>query len=57
MLKYFPNYGSPKTWLHKYQKSTPSEYPWRSNMVNGSKYRLNLTGGTFIIFIDHCEGK
>ena len=37
-LMYFPNYGLPKTWLHKYQKSNTSDYPWTSNMVNGPKY-------------------
>ena len=34
---YSGNYGLPKTWLDKYQKSTASEYPWTSNMANASK--------------------
>ena len=29
---YFANYGLPRTWLDKYKKGTPSEYPWTSNM-------------------------
>ena len=53
---YIRNYGLPKTWLDKYKKSTPSENPWRSNMVNGQKHCCNLNHSTFIIFIDHCEG-
>ena len=31
------NLGFPKTWLDKYQKGTASEYPRKSNMVNGTK--------------------
>ena len=38
-LMYYPNYRLAKTWLHKYQKSTNSEYPWTSNMVNLPKHR------------------
>ena len=53
---YFPNYGLPKTLLDKYQKSIASEYPRASNMVKGPKHCCNLNGGTFMIFIDHCEG-
>ena len=53
---YFRNYGLPKPWLDKYKKSTASVWPWKSNMVNGPKNCYNLNGGTFIIFIDHCEG-
>ena len=34
---YFQIYGLPKMWFDKYQKSIASEYPWRSNMVNGPK--------------------
>ena len=37
-LMYFRNYGLPKTWLHKYKKSTASEYAWKSNMINQSKH-------------------
>ena len=51
----FRNYGLPKTWLDKYQKSTPPVYPWRSTMVNGPKHCWNLNDGTFIRFIDQCE--
>ena len=52
-LVYYQNYRLPKTWLHKYKKSNASEYPWTSNMVNGSKHWRYLNGDTFIIFIDH----
>ena len=52
---YFENYGISKTWLDKYQKSTGSEKPGRSNMVNCLKNCINLNGSTFIIFTDHCE--
>ena len=55
-LTYFQNYRLSKPWLDEYQKSTASEYPWRSNMVNRPKHCWNLNGGLFIIFIDHCEG-
>ena len=53
---YFGNYGLPKTWLDKYQKGNDLEFPWTSNMFNRLKNILSLKGGTFIIFIDHCEG-
>ena len=49
---YFRNYGLPKTWLDKYQKSIASEYPWTTNMVNRPKHCWNLNGGTFIRFIE-----
>ena len=52
---YIRNYGLPKTWLDKYQKSSATEYPWTSNMVKRLKNCINLNGGMFIIFIDHCE--
>ena len=35
---YFRNHGIPETWLDKHKKSTASEYPWTSNMVNGPKH-------------------
>ena len=35
---YFRLYGIPKTWLDKYEKGIASEYPWTSNMVNGTKH-------------------
>ena len=53
---YFRNYGLPKSLLDKHPKSTGSEYPWTSNMVNAPKHCSNWNGGTFIIFIDRCEG-
>ena len=53
----FRNYGLPKTFLDKYQKSTALEYPWTSNMVNRLKNIWNLNRGTFIIFIDHWGGQ
>ena len=52
---YIRNYGLPKTRLDKYQKTSACEYPWTSKMVNRPKNCLNLNGGMFIIFIDHCE--
>ena len=54
-LMYFRQYGLPKSWLVKYQKSTPSEYTWTSNMVNRPEHCSNLNGDMFIGFIDHYE--
>ena len=34
---YFRNYGLPKTWLDKYQKSTALKYTSTSNLVDGPK--------------------
>ena len=42
---YFRNYGLPKTWLDKYQKSTASDYPWTRKLVNLPKRCSNLSGG------------
>ena len=42
---YIRNYGLPKTWLDKYQKSSATEYPWTSNMVKRLKNCINLNGG------------
>ena len=53
---YFRNYGLPKTWLDKFQKSTASACPWTRHKKNVSKHCRNRNGGTFIIFFDHCEG-
>ena len=53
---YLRNYGLPKTWLDKYQISTASQYRWTSNMVNRLKTFSNVNSGTFILFIDPCEG-
>ena len=52
---YFRNYRLPNVRLERNQKSIASEYPRTSNMVNGPKHCWNLNGGTFVIFIDHCE--
>ena len=43
-------------WLDKYQKSSPLEYPWTTNMVNAPKHCSNPKDGNFTIFIDYCEG-
>ena len=42
--------------LDKCLKSPIYEDPSTSNMVNGEKHCWNLSQGTFIIFIDPCEG-
>ena len=34
----FRNYGFPKTWLDKYQKSSASDFPWTGNMEKTSKH-------------------
>ena len=39
---YFRNYGLPKTWLDQCLKSTVSEDPTKSNMVNTPKHCSNL---------------
>ena len=52
---FIQNYGLPKSWLDKYEKISGLEYPCKRNMVNGLKHCSNLNGGTFMIFIDHCE--
>ena len=52
---YFRNYRLSKTWLDKYQKSTSSECPRTSNMVNAPKRCSNLKDDSFTIFIDYCE--
>ena len=50
---YFRYYGLAKRRLDKYLKSTVSQYPSPSNMVNDLKDCSNDHGGTFIILIDH----
>ena len=39
---YCGNYGLPKTWLDQCLKSPVLEYPWKSNMANGSKHCSHL---------------
>ena len=39
---YFRNYGHQKTWLDQCLKSTVSEDPTKSNMVNALKHCSNL---------------
>ena len=53
---YLRKYGLPKARLDKYKKGTASEYPWTSNMVHQAKHCCNMNSGTFISFIDQCEG-
>ena len=53
---YFWTYRLPKVRLRKCLKSALSEDPSNSHMVNGLKHCWNLTGSTFTIFIDNCEG-
>ena len=38
----FRNYGLPQTWLDQCLKSTVSEHPTKSNMVNAPKHCSNL---------------
>ena len=52
---YFRNYGLPKTWLDQCLKSTVSEDPTKSNMVNAPKHCSNLRDTSFTIFINHWE--
>ena len=56
LLMYFRSYGLRKTRLDKCLKSTASEDPSTSNIVNGPNHCWNLNDGGFIIFIDHCSG-
>ena len=53
---YFWTYRLPKVRLRKCLISALSEDPSNSHMVNGLKHCWNLTGSTFTIFIDNCEG-
>ena len=53
---YFQNFGLRKKWVDKYRKSSVSEDPSPSNMVNEPKHICNLDDSTFTIFIDYCEG-
>ena len=52
---YFKNYGLQITCIDKFLKSSTSEDPSTSNMVNGPKHCWNLRDSTFIIFIDKCK--
>ena len=45
-----------KKWLDKCLRSPVSDYPRKSNMVNGPKRCSKLNDSTFTIFIDPCEG-
>ena len=47
---YFRRYGLRKPWSDKCLKSSISEDPSKSNMVNRSEH------STFSIFIHQCEG-
>ena len=49
----FPKLRSPKTWWDKCLKSSVSEEPSTTNMVNIPKHCWNLNYSTFIRFIDH----
>ena len=51
----FRNYGLGYPWLDKCLKSSISEDPSKSTMVNGPKHCSNLNRSTFSIFIDECE--
>ena len=50
----FGNKKLGKRSLDKCLKSTVSEDPSTSNMVNGHKHSCIVDEGTFTIFIDHC---
>ena len=52
---YLRNFGLRKKGLDKYLKSSVSEDPSTSNMVNEPKHICNLDGNIFTIFIDHGE--
>ena len=49
-LMYFWTYGLRKMWLDKCLKSTFSEDPSKSNMVNEPKHCWNLNDSTFTIY-------
>ena len=48
-------YGLRNTSLNKCLKTTISEDPSTSDMVNGPKHFWNQNGGTFSIFVDPCK--
>ena len=52
----FGNKKLGKRSLDKCLKSTVSEDPSTSNMVNGPKHSCNRDDSTFAIFLDYCEG-
>ena len=52
---YFRNYGLRKTWLDQCLKSSFTEDPLKSNMVNTHKHYSNWKDSCFTIFIDHWE--
>ena len=51
----FWTYGFRKMLLVKCLKSSVSEDPLTSNMVNGPKHCSKLSNRTFTIFIDLCK--
>ena len=51
----FPKLKTPKTWLDKRLKSSVSEDPSTSNLVNLSKHCWNLHHRLFTKFIDQCQ--
>ena len=53
---YFQNFELRKKWVDKYLKTTVSEDPSTSNMVNEPKHIWNLDDSMFTIFVDYCEG-
>ena len=52
----FPKLRTCEDAVDRYLKSAVSQYPWTSNMANALEHYSNHHGGTFTIFIDHCEG-
>ena len=53
---YFFSFVVRKTWLDKCLKTTVSEDPLTSNMVNGSNHFSKLNDSNFTIFIEPAEG-
>ena len=52
---YFRNYGLRKTWLDNCLKSTVSEDPSTTSMVNGPKHCWNSNDSTFTILIANSQ--
>ena len=55
-MMYFWDYRLPMTWLDKYRKTSVSEDPSKSSMVNGANHCSKLNGRTFTKLIDPSEG-
>ena len=51
----FPKLRTPEKWSDEGLKSTFSENPLTSNIVNVPKHCRNLYHSTFMIFIAHCK--